>query len=73
MRKIFVAATAAASLSLVACGPESPAEQESDMLEDKADAVDDMAEEAPTEAQEDAIEDKADEIDDMAEEVDTVG
>ncbi|MCK0098154.1 hypothetical protein MWU38_02055 [Qipengyuania sp. S6317L1] len=73
MRKIFVAVTAAASLSLVACGPEAANEQQSDMLEDKADAVDDMAEEAPTEAQEDAIEDEADAIDDMADEVDTVG
>ena len=73
MRKIFAATAAATALTLAACGPESPAEQQSDMLEDQADAVDDMAEEAPTEAQEDAIEDEADAIDEMADEVDTVG
>lgn len=73
MRKIFAATAAATALTLAACGPEAPNEQASDMLEDKADAVDDMAEDAPTEAQEDAIEDKADAIDEQAEEIDTVG
>ena len=73
MRKIIAATVAASALALTACGPEAANEQQSDMLEDKADAVDDMAEDAPTEAQEDAIEDEADAIDEQAEEVDTVG
>lgn len=74
MRKtILTAALAAATISLAACGPEAPNEQQSDMMEDQADAVDDMAEDQPTEAQEDAMEDKADAIDEAADEVDTVG
>lgn len=74
MRKTFLtAAIAAATISLAACGPEAPNEQQSDMMEDQADAVDEMADEAPTEAQEEALEDKADAIDEAADEVDTVG
>lgn len=74
MRKIILTATAAAAtMALAACGPEAPNEQQSDMMEDQADAVDDMAEDQPTEAQEDAMEDKADAIDEAADEVDTVG
>jgi HAMP domain-containing protein len=73
MRKFtLTAAVAATALGLAACA-EAPNEEQSDMLEDRADAVDDMAEDAPTEAQEDAIEDRADEIDDTADEIDTVG
>ncbi|RGP41166.1 hypothetical protein BPTFM16_01462 [Altererythrobacter insulae] len=73
MRKIFAATAAATALTLAACGPEAPNEQESDMLEDKADAVDDMADEATSEATEEALEAEADAIDEMADEVDTVG
>ncbi|EAQ27591.1 hypothetical protein NAP1_08362 [Erythrobacter sp. NAP1] len=71
MRTLIFAA-AAATFALGACA-EAPNEEQSDMMEDQADAVDDMAEDMPTEAGEDMMEDKADAIDEAADEVDTIG
>ena len=74
MKKIAIlAALPAAALALSACGEDSAVEEQGDMLEERADAVEDYgddqaaaleerADEAPTDAQEDALNARAEEM-----------
>ncbi len=75
MKKLIIFA-AAAPLALAACGQDSATEERGDMLEEQADAVEnvgddragaleEMADEADTDAREDALNARAEEIDDI--------
>lgn len=80
MRKLAIlAAIPAAALALSACGEDSAVEELGDMLEERADAVEDYgddtaaaleerADEAPTDAQEDALNARAERVDDIGDE-----
>jgi hypothetical protein len=77
MRKSALIATALPAFALLAaCGEDSAVEETGDMMEEQADAIEDlgddraaameeMADEAPTDAQEDALNARAEEIDDI--------
>lgn len=75
MKKTAIFA-AAATFALAACGADSATEETGDMLEEQADAVEnigddrageleEMADEADTDAREDALNARAEEIDDI--------
>jgi hypothetical protein len=73
----FAAITALPALALLAaCGPDSAEEEYGDQLEEQADAIEDVgneraealeerADEAPTDAMEDRLNERAEEIDDI--------
>lgn len=78
MKKLAFAALPAFAI-LAACGPDSAVEETGDQLEERADAVEDlgndraealeeMADEAPTDAREDALNARAERIDDIGDE-----
>ena len=74
MKKLILIATA--PLALAACGEDSAVEERGDMLEEQADAIEnvgddragqleEMADEADTDAREDMLNERAEEIDDI--------
>lgn len=64
-RTMLIAAPLA--LALAACGSGDPAmEAEGDRIDERADTLEDMADEAPTEAQEDQLEAEAEVLEDQA-------
>ncbi|MEE4205824.1 MAG: hypothetical protein V2I39_06025 [Erythrobacter sp.] len=75
--KTIATITALPALALLAaCGPDSPSEEMGDQLEERADAVEDYgneraemleerADEAPTDAREDMLNERAEEVDDI--------
>ena len=68
MRKIIIfSAIAAMSLGVAACQSKE-ADKIEDAAENRADAIDAMAEKAPTEAQEEALHNKADVVEEQGEE-----
>jgi hypothetical protein len=67
MRKIIMLPLAAAlSLGVAACQSKQ-ADAVEDAAENKADAIDNMADHAPTEAQEDALHNQADAVEEAGE------
>lgn len=79
MKKFALIAAIPTLAVLGACAPDSPTEEKGDMLEERADAVEnvgddragqleEMADEAPTDAQEDALNARAEQVDDIGDE-----
>lgn len=66
-KAIVLSAIAALSFSVTACQSKQ-ADQIEDAAENRAEAIDNMAEHAPTEAQEDALHNKADVVEEKGEE-----
>lgn len=76
MKKLIILAATAPALALAACGEDSAVEERGDMLEEQADAIEnvgddragqleEMADEADTDAREDALNARAEEVDDI--------
>lgn len=66
-RTIILPAIAALSFAVAACQSKE-ADQIEDAAENRAEAIDAMADKAPTEAQEEALENKADVVEEQGEE-----
>lgn len=67
MRKFLVTPLAIGLLSLAACQSEQ-ADTTEDAAENRAEQIDQMADQAPTEQQEEALENKADRVEEQGEE-----
>lgn len=76
MKKLVMLATLPAFALLGACGGDSATEEQGDMLEERADAVEnmgddragqleEMADEADTDAREDMLNERAEQVDDI--------
>ncbi|QIQ85575.1 hypothetical protein [Erythrobacter sp.] len=80
MKRLMITMTALPALAMVtACGPDSPREELGDRMEEQADAIEDVgneraemleerADEAATDAREDMLNERAEEIDDIGDE-----
>ena len=76
MKKLAIFAAAPAMMMVAACGPDSAVEEQGDAMEERADAIEDvgneraeeleqMADEAPTDAREDMLNERAEQVDDV--------
>ncbi|WP_236922302.1 hypothetical protein [Erythrobacter litoralis] len=79
MKKLLTFTALPALAMVAACGPDSPREEMGDRMEERADAIEDVgndraealeerADEAETDAREDMLNERAEEIDDIGDE-----